>query len=51
MQLPIEDINAQNMRMRQGESSEADVGRHVDGWIKAHQQTLTVGWSRRAAAK
>ncbi|RDI10053.1 glycine betaine/L-proline ABC transporter substrate-binding protein ProX [Comamonas sp. AG1104] len=52
MQLPIEDINAQNMRMRQGESSEADVGRHVDGWIKAHQQTFD-GWleQARAAAK
>ena len=52
MQLPIEDINAQNMRMRQGESSEADVGRHVDGWIKAHQHTFD-GWleQARAAAK
>jgi ABC-type proline/glycine betaine transport system substrate-binding protein len=47
MQLPIEDINAQNMRMRQGESSEADVGRHVDGWIKAHQQTFD-GWLEQA---
>ena len=52
MQLPIADINAQNMRMRQGESSEADVGRHVDGWIKAHQHTFD-GWleQARAAAK
>ena len=52
MQLPIEDINAQNMRMRQGESSSADVSRHVDGWIKAHQQTFD-GWleQARAAAK
>ena len=37
MKLPIGDINAQNARMHQGESSEADVNRHVDGWIKAHQ--------------
>lgn len=37
MKLPIADINAQNARMHQGESSEADVNRHVDGWIKAHQ--------------
>ncbi|WP_439212638.1 glycine betaine/L-proline ABC transporter substrate-binding protein ProX [Duffyella gerundensis] len=37
MKLPIADINAQNARMHQGESSEVDVNRHVDGWIKAHQ--------------
>lgn len=37
IKLPIADINAQNARMHQGESSEADVNRHVDGWIKAHQ--------------
>jgi len=37
MKLPIADINAQNARMHQGESSEANVNRHVDGWIKAHQ--------------
>lgn len=49
MQLPIEDINAQNMRMRQGESSPADVSRHVDSWIKAHQQTFD-GWIAEARA-
>ncbi|WP_128175844.1 glycine betaine/L-proline ABC transporter substrate-binding protein ProX [[Pantoea] beijingensis] len=40
MKLPIADINAQNSRMHQGESSEADINRHVDGWIKAHQATF-----------
>lgn len=52
MQLSIEDINAQNMRMRQGESSMADINRHVDGWIKAHQARFD-GWleQARAAAK
>lgn len=49
MQLPIEDINAQNMRMRQGQSSSADISRHVDGWIKAHQQTFD-GWLAQARA-
>lgn len=37
MKLPIGDINAQNARMHSGESSEEDINRHVDGWIKAHQ--------------
>ncbi|WP_130831219.1 glycine betaine/L-proline ABC transporter substrate-binding protein ProX [[Erwinia] mediterraneensis] len=37
MKMPINDINAQNARMHAGEASEADIDRHVDGWIKAHQ--------------
>ncbi|WP_312242431.1 glycine betaine/L-proline ABC transporter substrate-binding protein ProX [Pantoea sp.] len=37
MKLPLADINAQNARMHSGESSEEDINRHVDGWIKAHQ--------------
>lgn len=37
MKVPIADINAQNARMHAGQSSEDDINRHVDGWIKAHQ--------------
>lgn len=37
MKLPITDINAQNARMHQGDSSEQAINAHVDGWIKAHQ--------------
>lgn len=37
MKLPIADINAENAAMHNGQASEADVNRHVDGWIKAHQ--------------
>ncbi|GLR10375.1 proline/glycine betaine ABC transporter substrate-binding protein ProX [Mixta theicola] len=37
MKLPIADINAQNSRMHQGQSSEQAINAHVDGWIKAHQ--------------
>ncbi len=37
MTLPIADINAQNSRMHQGQSSEAAINAHVDGWISAHQ--------------
>ena len=38
MRLPIADINAQNQRMRDGESTQADIVRHTEGWIKYHQQ-------------
>ena len=37
MKLPLADINAENAAMRAGQSSEADINRHVDGWIKSHQ--------------
>nr|WP_145545543.1 glycine betaine/L-proline ABC transporter substrate-binding protein ProX [Variovorax boronicumulans] len=43
MQLPVADINAQNLRMRNGENKAADIARHTDGWIKAHQKTFD-GW-------
>lgn len=52
MKLSINDINAQNNRMAQGENTAADINRHTDGWIKAHQKTFN-GWlaQARAAAK
>ena len=37
MKLPVADINAQNMAMNDGANKPADIERHVDGWIKAHQ--------------
>ena len=40
MALPVADINAQNMRMSQGENTSADIERHTNGWIKAHQKTF-----------
>lgn len=43
MQLSVGDINAQNLRMRDGENKAADIARHTDGWIKAHQKTFD-GW-------
>lgn len=49
MTLPIADINAQNSRMHQGQSSEADINAHVDGWIKAHQAQFD-GWVKDAMA-
>ncbi|WP_338557619.1 glycine betaine/L-proline ABC transporter substrate-binding protein ProX [Erwinia sp. E_sp_B04_7] len=49
MKLPIADINAQNSRMHDGQSSEADINAHVDGWIKAHQAQFD-GWVKDAMA-
>lgn len=51
MKLSSNDISAQNLRMRDGEKSMADIERHTDAWIKAHQKTFD-GWiqeSRKAA--
>ena len=52
MKLSANDISAQNLRMRDGEKSAADIGRHADAWIKAHRKTFD-GWLKeaRAAAK
>ena len=49
MQLPVGDINAQNHLMSQGQNKPADIARHVDGWIKAHQKTFD-GWLAQARA-
>jgi glycine betaine/proline transport system substrate-binding protein len=49
MKLPLADVNAQNLRMHKGENSAADIQRHVDGWIRAHQATFD-GWITTAAA-
>ncbi|MDM0031053.1 glycine betaine/L-proline ABC transporter substrate-binding protein ProX [Variovorax sp. J22P271] len=49
MQLPIADINAQNLRMSQGAGSQRDIERHVDGWIRVHRQ-LFDGWIAQALA-
>jgi len=49
MQLPVADINAQNHLMSQGQNQSADIERHVNGWIKAHQKTFD-GWLDQARA-
>ncbi|MBF6631064.1 MAG: glycine betaine/L-proline ABC transporter substrate-binding protein ProX [Comamonas sp.] len=49
MQLPVGDINAQNHMMSQGQGKSADIDRHVNGWIKAHQKTFD-GWLTQAKA-
>ena len=52
MKLPVADINTQNMAMNDGQNKTADIERHADGWIKAHQAEFD-GWveQARAAAK
>ena len=40
IKLPIADINAQNQAMHDGANKPADIERHVEGWIKAHQKTF-----------
>lgn len=49
MALPVADINAQNLRMREGQNKPQDVERHTDAWIKAHQKTFD-GWISQALA-
>jgi len=50
--LPVSDINAQNVKMQDGEKSESDIEQHVQDWIKANQDKWN-GWlaEARAAAK
>lgn len=52
MKLPVADVTAQNNAMNDGQNSAADIERHTEGWIKAHQ-TLFDSWleEARAAAK
>ena len=49
MQLPVADINAQNLRMRDGENKPQDIERHAAGWAKGHQAVFD-GWIRQALA-
>ena len=49
MQVPIEDITAQNLLMRDGETKPADIKRHVDSWIKTNQAKFD-GWVNAAMA-
>lgn len=47
MEISANDISAQNLRMRDGEKSMADIERHTDAWIKGHQETFD-GWIQEA---
>ncbi|MEZ5578259.1 glycine betaine/L-proline ABC transporter substrate-binding protein ProX [Candidatus Competibacter phosphatis] len=47
MEISANDISAQNLRMRDGEKSMADIERHTDAWIKGHQETFD-SWIQEA---
>ena len=52
MIVKLDDINAQNLKMQQGEKTPEDVQRHASEWIAAHQQQWDA-WlaaSRKAAS-
>ena len=49
MKVSVADINAQNLRMHNGQKSQADIERHANAWIKAHQKTFD-GWIEQAQA-
>jgi glycine betaine/proline transport system substrate-binding protein len=49
MSIPLDDIFAQNAKMYQGESKPADLERHADEWIAAHQSEVD-GWVTEATA-
>jgi glycine betaine/proline transport system substrate-binding protein len=49
MQLPVGDINAQNLAMKNGQNKPTDLDRHTDGWIKSHQKTFD-HWIAQALA-
>ena len=38
--MPVSDINEQNLKMRDGEKTEADVARHADEWVAAHKEAV-----------
>jgi glycine betaine/proline transport system substrate-binding protein len=45
--LPLEDINAQNTRMNEGEKSQQHIEKHADNWIAENQATWD-GWLEKA---
>ena len=49
MQLPIADISTQNRLMQDGQNKAADMERHTNSWIKAHQKTFD-SWIEQAKA-
>ena len=47
VEIPIEDINAQNLRIRDGEDKQEDITRHAEEWIAENQDTFD-GWIEEA---
>lgn len=49
MQVSSNDISAENLLMRDGQKTPADIERHADAWIKANQKKFD-GWVKEAMA-
>jgi glycine betaine/proline transport system substrate-binding protein len=49
IQIPVEDINAQNLLMTEGENTQEDIERHAEEWIAGHRD-LVDGWLEEARA-
>lgn len=49
VEIPIEDVNAENLRIYQGEDSLDDVRRHAEQWVARNQETFD-GWIAEALA-
>ena len=47
MQIPIADISTQNRMVHDGQNKPADIERHTNDWIKAHQATFD-SWIQQA---
>jgi glycine betaine/proline transport system substrate-binding protein len=45
--LPLNDINAQNTRMNEGEKADKDIKKHVDEWIQKNKDKWN-GWLKAA---
>jgi glycine betaine/proline transport system substrate-binding protein len=39
VKIPLEDINAENLLIQQGQATEADVLKHAQDWVAAHHDT------------
>lgn len=52
MKLSVNDVSAQNMKIREGEDSQEEIMAHTKAWIENHQDTYN-GWleAARAAAE
>lgn len=52
MELSVNDVSAQNMKIRDGEDSQKEIMAHTKAWIDSHQETYN-GWldAARAAAE
>lgn len=49
VRIPIEDVNAENALVQEGEDTKEAIDKHVDNWIAAHQSEFD-GWVNEALA-